>query len=60
MDTRSEHKYSSRKQKVYNQKKDLYLTKQGYEVMRIRGRSITQHMPYVLERVKTKLYRVNR
>ncbi|WP_161553990.1 hypothetical protein [Priestia megaterium] len=36
------------------------MTKQGYEVMRIRGRSITQRMPYVLERVKTKLYKANR
>ncbi|MGE7717714.1 hypothetical protein [Priestia megaterium] len=60
MDTRSEHKYSSRKRKAYNQKKDLYLTKQGYEVMHIQGRSITQRMPYVLERVKTKLDRANR
>ncbi|GAB1786191.1 hypothetical protein PMEGAPL128_53060 [Priestia megaterium] len=60
MDTWSEHKYSSRKQKAYNQKKDLDLTKQRYEVMRIRGRSITQLMPYVLERVTTKLYRTNR
>jgi len=60
MDTRSEHKYSSRKQKAYNPKKDLYLTKQGYEVVRMRGRSITQCMLYVLERVKTKLGGANR
>jgi very-short-patch-repair endonuclease len=60
MDTRSEHKYSSRKQKAYNQKKELYLTKQGYKVMHIRGRSITQRMLYVLERFKTTLDRANR
>ena len=52
--------HSFRKQKAYDQKKDLYLTKQGYEVVRIRGRSITQRMPHVLERVKTKIYRSNR
>ena len=60
MDTPSEDKRSFRKQKAYNQKKDLYLTKQGYEVMRIQRRSIRQRMPYVLERGKTKLYRANR
>lgn len=52
--------YSSRKQKAYDYKEGFYLTELGDEVMRIRGSNITQRMPYILERVKTKLYKANR
>jgi very-short-patch-repair endonuclease len=47
--------HSSPAQKAHDRKKDTYLRKQGYKVMRVSGSSIVKHMPHVLKRVKTKL-----
>ncbi|MEH6854501.1 DUF559 domain-containing protein [Priestia megaterium] len=42
-------------QKAHDRKKDAYLRKQGYTVMRVSGRSIVKRMPQVLKKVKTRL-----
>jgi very-short-patch-repair endonuclease len=47
--------HSSPQQKAHNRRKDAYLRKQGYKVMRISGSSIVNRMPQVLKRVKTRL-----
>lgn len=47
--------HSSLAQKAHDRKKDAYLRKQGYKVMRVSGSSIVKRMPHVLKRVKTRL-----
>ncbi|MDR7247107.1 endonuclease domain-containing protein [Priestia megaterium] len=47
--------HSSPTQKAHDRKKDAYLRKQGYKVMRVSGSSILKRMPEVLKRVKTRL-----
>ncbi|MGO0260162.1 endonuclease domain-containing protein [Priestia aryabhattai] len=42
-------------QKANDRKKDAYLRKQGYKVMRTSGSSIANRLPQVLKRVKTRL-----
>jgi len=45
----------SPEQKAHDWKKDAYLRKQGYKIMRVSGSSIVKCMPQVLKRVKTRL-----
>ncbi|QSX23891.1 endonuclease domain-containing protein [Priestia megaterium] len=52
-DGKASHSFPS--QKAHDRKKDAYLRKQGFKVMRISGSSIVNRMPQVLKRVKTQL-----
>lgn len=51
--------HSSRKQEVRDRKKERYLQKQGYSVMRISGHQMNGNMKEVLKRINNKVTKLS-